>query len=103
MEKKGIAIRRMCPLNFNSLCLLYDYRPLICRLHGISYELRRPGHNIMPGAGCETFSEQCHEKGYIKFDRTPFYTAMAELENELRLKINIRQKLKLTVSQMLIY
>jgi len=102
MEKKGIAIRRMCPLNFKGLCLLYDYRPMICRLHGISYELRRPGNNVMSGTGCETFSEQCHEKGYVKFDRTPFYTDMAELENGLRLKISVRQKLKLTVAQMLI-
>ncbi len=102
MDRKGTATRRMCPLNFNNLCLLYDYRPMICRLHGIFYELRRPGHNVMFGPGCETFTEQCHEKGYIKFDRTPFYTAMAELENELRQKINIRQKLKLTVARMLI-
>jgi len=37
----------------------------------------------------------------IKFDRTPFYIRMAELENELKKEAGITQKLKMTIAEML--
>jgi Fe-S-cluster containining protein len=40
-------VRLMCPLNFDELCILYPYRPMICRLHGIPHELKKPGQ-FMP-------------------------------------------------------
>ena len=99
--EKGIPVRVMCPLNFDELCLIYDYRPMICRLHGIPHELQRPGQSTMYGPGCDTFTKQCQEKELFKFDRTPFYVEMAELEKELRQAVGVRQKIKLTVAQML--
>jgi hypothetical protein len=99
--EKGIPVRVMCPLNFDGLCLMYDYRPMICRLHGIPHELQRPGQSTMYGLGCDTFTKQCQEKELFKFDRTPFYIEMAELEKELRQAVGVRQKIKLTVAQML--
>lgn len=99
--EKGIPVRVMCPLNFDGLCLMYDYRPMICRLHGIPHELQRPGQSTMYGLGCDTFNKQCQEKELFKFDRTPFYIEMAELEKELRQEVGVRQKIKLTVAQML--
>ncbi len=99
--EKGIPVRVMCPLNFDGLCLMYDYRPMICRLHGIPHELQRPGQSTMYGLGCDTFTKQCQEKEFFKFDRTPFYIEMAELEKELRQEVGVRQKIKLTVAQML--
>ena len=44
-------IRIMCPLNEKDLCSLYPYRPMICRLHGISHELHRNELNVLKGRG----------------------------------------------------
>lgn len=101
-EEKGINVRLMCPLNFNGMCVLYAYRPMICRLHGIPHELQRAGQNVIHSPGCNAFIEQNKKKSYFKFDRTPFYIRMAELENELKRAANITQKLKMTVAEMLI-
>ena len=101
-EKKGMKVRLMCPLNFDDMCVLYAYRPMICRLHGIPHELQRAGQNVIHSPGCDAFTEQNREKIYFKFDRTPFYIRMAELENELKRAANITQKLKMTVAEMLI-
>lgn len=100
-DKKGTAVRLMCPLNFDGLCILYDYRPMICRLHGIPHELQKAGQNVIHSPGCDAFAEQNREKSYFKFDRTPFYIKMAELENKLKKAANIKQKIKMTVAQML--
>ena len=101
-DEKGMTVRLMCPLNFNALCILYDYRPMICRLHGIPHELQKVGHSVMYSPGCEAFTKQIKSKEYYKFDRTPFYIKMAELENELKKAAGITQKLKMTVAEMLI-
>ncbi len=100
-DEKGMPVRLMCPLNFGGFCVLYDYRPMICRLHGISHELRKPGQNIVYSPGCEAFTKQSEGKGYFQFDRTPFYIEMAKLEAELKQAFGITQKLKMTVAEML--
>lgn len=103
-DQQGSALRIMCPLNQNGLCLAYDHRPMICRLHGLPHELHRPDGNVMKTPGCEAFFDQCRQSGktdYIPFDRTPFYRDMAMLERELRSQTGIHQKTKLTVAQML--
>jgi Fe-S-cluster containining protein len=101
-DEKGMTMRLMCPLNFDGLCILYGYRPMICRLHGIPHELQRAGQNVIHSPGCDVFTEQNREKSYFRFDRTPFYIKMAELENELKHAAAINQKLKMTVAEMLI-
>ena len=96
--------RIMCPLNQDARCILYPYRPMICRLHGIPHELHRPDGSGVKNPGCDLFFDQCRERGrdeYIRFDRTPFYRKMAMLENELRLKTGYTEKTKLTIAQML--
>jgi len=40
-------------------------------------------------------------KGYFTFDRTPFFIEMANLELALKQTVGIRQKIKLTVAQMI--
>jgi len=94
--------RLMCPLNKDGLCILYERRPLICRMHGIPHELRTPGREKTFGPGCAAFYAQCGSTTYIPFDRTPFYMEMANLEKELRQKLGISQKLKKTIARMLI-
>jgi hypothetical protein len=101
-DKKGKAVRLMCPLNLDGLCILYAYRPMICRLHGIPHELQRPGQKAVYGPGCEAFTQQCKEKGYFKFDRTPFYIEMVQLEKKFKQKTGTAKKFKKTIAQMLI-
>jgi len=101
-DKTGKTVRLLCPLNFEGLCILYEYRPMICRMHGIPHQLQKPGKDIMYSPGCKAFEKQCDGKKYIKFDRTPFYVEMAKLEKGLREVAGFMQKFKMTVAQMLI-
>lgn len=101
-DAKGQPVRLMCPLNSNGLCLLYAFRPMICRLFGIPHELQQSGVEAVYRPGCGAFSEQCLEKDYFKFDRTPFFIEMAKLEMELKRTVGIAQKIKLTVAEMVI-
>jgi Fe-S-cluster containining protein len=96
----GGNLRQMCPLNANALCLLYEHRPMICRLHGIPYELRKPGQETMQGSGCLPFMEQYAEKEPMPFDRTPLYAEMANLEKALRQAIDFTGRLKMTIADM---
>jgi Fe-S-cluster containining protein len=98
----GAVVRLMCPLNFDELCILYSYRPMICRLHGIPYELQKPGQNPVYGPGCETFDHRCGPKGYFKFDRTPFYRQVAMLEQEVKQTLGFDGKIRMTVAQMVL-
>jgi Fe-S-cluster containining protein len=104
-DRRGKPLRIMCPLNRNKRCMLYPYRPMICRLHGIPHELQRPGGNLIRNPGCDAFFNQCRQHGktdYIRFDRTPFYRQMAALEQELRRETGYADKIKLTIAQMLV-
>ncbi len=100
-DKKGETVRLMCPLNFDDLCLLYAFRPMICRLFGIAHELQQPGMGIVRRPGCGAFSEQHLDKSYFKFDRTPFFMEMAMLEKEFKQAAGVNQKFKMTVAQMI--
>ena len=101
-EKKGQPVRLMCPLNADDLCRLYPFRPMICRMHGIPHELRKPGRQVTRGPGCSTFDERCAGKRYVKFDRTPFYAAMAKLESEFKQAAGLEGRIKMTVAEMII-
>ncbi len=98
----GDQVRVWCPLNAQGRCLLYHYRPMICRLHGIPHELHSPAGGVQYHPGCETFSQLAGLKvSYRTFDRTPFYRRMAALEQGLRRELDFTQRLKMTVAQML--
>jgi len=101
-EGSGRISRIMCPLNIKGLCVLYEYRPMICRLHGIPHEFRHPIKNKILGPGCHEFEAQCNQKQYIPFDRTPFYRQMALLERRLREMTEMTDKFKSTVAQMIV-
>jgi len=106
--QKGLAaygpdrsVHPMCPLNVDSRCLLYAYRPMICRLHGIPHEFKTPGGERMTGAGCDAFYRDCPQQGPFRFDRSGFYQQMAALEKDFRLAAGIQQQIKMTVAQMI--
>lgn len=101
-RRAGEAIRVMCPLNAEGLCLLYDFRPMICRLHGIPHELRRPGSPAIQGPGCAAGDPLFSATGYHTFDRTPFYSDMAHLEMEYRTTIETPGKIRETIAEMLL-
>lgn len=100
-EEKGQTPRIMCPLNHEGLCLIYAYRPMICRLHGMAHELRKPGQNPLRSEGCDLFTELTGTMDYIPFDRTPFYMEMARLERNLREASGVTDRLKLTIAEMI--
>ena len=96
------SVRFWCPLNDAGKCRLYPYRPMICRLHGIPHELRRPGRPSQISPGCDDFHGQCGKGHYLAFDRTPFYAQMAQLEQRLRQAVDCSYRPKLTVAEMII-
>ncbi|MCD6584194.1 MAG: hypothetical protein J7K96_00380, partial [Desulfobacteraceae bacterium] len=101
-EAIGNISRVMCPLNIKGLCVLYEYRPMICRLHGIPHEFSHPIKHKIFGPGCHEFDAQCGHEQYRAFNRTPFYQEMARLEQCVRGVAGITQKFKKTVAQMLV-
>jgi Fe-S-cluster containining protein len=102
LEQHGRPVRVMCPLNEQGRCALYAYRPMICRLHGIPNALHRPDGRILTGPGCDAYYLQCGPEGRDPLDRTPLYTAMADLERRLRRRLGFSGKIKLTVAQMIL-
>ncbi len=94
--------RVMCPLNVDGLCGAYEHRLMICRLHGLPHELHVPGRQPFYGQGCQIFRERHPEAAYIPFDRTPFYNALAALEKELRQALDVSQKFKKTIAEMIV-
>lgn len=97
------TVRVMCPLNEAGFCMLYDRRPMICRLHGLPHELQKPapGGKIY-GSGCVAFEQRFGKAVYIPFDRTVFYRKMAALENALKKATGLVGKLKMTVAEMIV-
>jgi hypothetical protein len=75
---------------------------MICRLHGIPHELQKPGQKVIHGPGCSTFDERCAHKRYFKFDRTPFYVAMAKLENEFKQAMGLDGRIRMTIAEMIL-
>ncbi len=101
--KKGESIRIICPLNLDGKCILYKFRPMICRLHGIPHQLRKPDSLTLFSPGCNAGAHLFDAKGYIEFDRTPFYIEMAAIEKEyLTSIIGKITRNRQTVAQMLL-
>jgi Fe-S-cluster containining protein len=98
----GRDAKPMCPLNADGRCGLYAHRPMICRLHGIPYELHPPGRSPQLGPGCAEFHRRCGRAVYHRFDRTPLYTALAHLESELQQVLGQRRKIRMTIAEMLL-
>jgi Fe-S-cluster containining protein len=100
--EKRFDARRWCPLNHDGLCILYHFRPMICRLHGIPFKLQKPGQNVSYGPGCGTFDRLCADKPFFNFDRTPLYLEMAKLESEFKRAAGLTDRIKMTVAEMIV-
>lgn len=88
-----------CPLLKNGRCSLYQFRPMICRMHGLPHELHKPGFNVIKGPGCD--AGKFDNRTYIPFDRTPFYKQMAVIEMNFRQLTGKTEKIKKTIAQIL--
>ena len=98
--------RPLCPLNKEGLCILYNQRPMICRLHGIPHHLNIPGREIQENPGCDAGTSFFNATTYYSFDRIPYYKEMTEIEIEYRetfSKSNVKSgKIKQTIAHMLL-
>jgi len=101
LDKAGLPVRLLCPLNYEGMCILYEFRPMICRLHGLPHEIMMPNGRGKKGPGCGEFNARCSGKEYMQFDRTLFYTEMAGLEKDFKEAFGISGRIKMTVAQML--
>ncbi len=101
-EPSRDLLRVMCPINSSGLCRLYAFRPMICRLHGIPHELAAPGGSPRRQQGCQAGARLFNAATYFKFDRTPFYTEMAQIEMDYRRATNNTARLRLTVAEMVL-
>lgn len=102
LVKNDAPIRIMCPLNKAGRCILYAHRPMICRLHGIAHMLRRPDGQVQSGPGCDDFYTQCGTSPAGQLDRTPLYIALAQLERQLRETLDVKQKIKMTIAEIIL-
>jgi Fe-S-cluster containining protein len=94
--------RSMCPINVAGRCALYAYRPMICRLHGVPHELRRPDGRVINGPGCHLFDTLSRGEVSRRLDRTPFYRRLAQLEQGLRRHIEAPIRLHMTLAECLV-
>ncbi|MBF0456933.1 MAG: hypothetical protein HQK99_03455 [Nitrospirae bacterium] len=100
---KTDSLRIMCPLNFDGKCVVYQNRPLICRVHGVPSSLSQPGKAVQRWDGCKKFVELHGGKDFpVVIDRTPFYAQIAALEGQLRKEMVFFQKYRKTIAEMVI-
>ncbi|MEW5736524.1 MAG: YkgJ family cysteine cluster protein [Thermodesulfobacteriota bacterium] len=92
--------RAACPLFSSGLCMVYDSRPMICRLHGVPYRLLQPGGSYHIGPGCAAFHNAVGENGKNAqvMDRTPLYVAMSKLETQMRKGSEFSGKARYTIA-----
>ncbi len=103
-SKAGQAEKRikiLCPLNEAGRCILYSYRPMICRLHGIPHELNRAGTLPLRGPGCDAGAHLFNTAKGFRLNRTPFYSQLARLEMDYRKERGLTEKFKLTIAQII--
>ncbi|MEW6116676.1 MAG: YkgJ family cysteine cluster protein [Nitrospirota bacterium] len=97
-------VRVMCPLNENGLCIMYEHRPMICRIHGVPYETHKRDTSIEYGIGCHRFMSEKIQEGlkYFPLNRTMFYVEMARLEKEVRELLNYTGDYRKTTAEMIL-
>lgn len=102
-DAEGRAQRVMCPLNRDGVCGLYEYRLMICRLHGVPYRMQRPDGAVTRGGGCHKVDwDLSDEKSAgCMLDRTDLYRELSAIEIELRQLLGFGHRIKMTISEML--
>jgi hypothetical protein len=78
----GAAYRNsVCALNFRGRCVLYQYRPMICRLAGIPHFITRPDGKTLERGGCIRYEKEFQPSNPdVRVNRSDLYRDMAILE-----------------------
>ncbi|MFP4475106.1 MAG: hypothetical protein ACLFOY_06065 [Desulfatibacillaceae bacterium] len=94
-----------CPLFEDDLCILYHYRPMVCRLHGLPYRFDGADGTARFGAGCADFHRMnaTWPRSEKVLDRTPLYRAMVGVEQRMRHSLGFDRKIKLSVAEMILF
>ncbi len=101
-ESRGVPFRHWCPLIRDGRCMLYAFRPMICRLHGLAHILHHPARGIIRGTGCHVF-EQAHLQAAARpLDRSGIYQRLAGLEQVVRQATRFSAPLGMTVADMIV-
>lgn len=102
-DMEGQARRIMCPLNKDGHCSFYDHRLMICRLHGVPYNMRRPDGTETQGSGCHRVDwDMSSEKSSDRMlDRTDLYRELSGIEIELRQKLGFGHRINMTIAEMI--
>lgn len=102
-DAEGRAQRVICPLNRDGLCGLYEYRMMICRLHGVPYRMRRPDGAVTRGGGCHKIDwDLLDEKSSAcMLDRTDLYRELSAIEIDLRQLLGFGHRINMTIAEML--
>ncbi|SHN57760.1 YkgJ family cysteine cluster protein [Desulfovibrio litoralis] len=118
-ESNNTIPRLACPLldETSGRCELYEYRLMICRLHGTknimhlensqkseSEILTESSSKIQTFPGCVRYVELMHNfENPPSLDRTEFYQELAKLEFEFRVKKNmLNSRIDLTIAEMIV-
>ena len=102
---QGRRPQLMCPLNHNGLCQLYEYRLMICRMHGVPNSFIRPDGKKMSFPGCYRCQKLCSALEEVPvLDRTAFYRDLAALEMAFAGTTGkALPRVKLTLAEMLVH
>lgn len=99
----------MCPLNEKGRCILYEYRLMVCRTHGVPASMVRPDGKSLEFPGCFRCQDLVQEKykggelSIPRMERTAMLQRLARLENELMGgQRHLYPRLQLTIAEMLI-
>ena len=105
---RGERPQVMCPLNRQGRCMLYSYRLMVCRTHGVPAGMTRPDGRKLSFPGCfrcqEVVNQRYRDREEApRVDRTPLLRKLAMLENDLlEGKRHLLPKIRLTIAQMLL-
>ena len=104
MLKQGQTPNIMCPLNTDGWCELYEYRLMICRLHGVPNRIKMPNKTVKDFPGCSPCQKiTARMDRFPALDRTPLYIRLAELEREfVGKKGKDLPKVNMTLAEMLV-
>lgn len=100
-SKAETEFKMFCPLNMNQRCILYEYRPVMCRVYGVPGVLESPKGGTVEFSGCKRF-ESLGREVTKRLQRTGYYRRVAEIEAALRRKLVYYQKYKKTIAQAII-
>jgi hypothetical protein len=105
---RGERPQVMCPINQNGLCILYPYRLMVCRTHGVPATMTRPDGRRLSFPGCFRCQELVEGRYQNKtevpqMERTPLLQQFALLENDLMDgRRHLYPRIKLTIARMLL-